>query len=293
MKVQQATEHNTPHELNGAFQYPKVQFSDSSEYSLCDGKAKGWGVLACFDGDSDVDVTAFYFGGLHDRNAEGHGQLHIKSKNVSYVGGWRDNLASGWGKWCDSWSEEWPPLHYRRVDSVQKTVSYEGGFKEGYFHGYGELKWSDESNYKGSWNEGRRYSYGVYTTKDGDQYVWQHETPKVCSCDPKKSGHCICGKTCAVPESVFEKEKKAHEKAEQKYQDEVKRLQEVKNKLRDVEKEKVGLKEKVNEEREKLESEKRLFDEERIENKMLGTEIKVLMFFAIVAALQFVWFNSK
>src|SRR5437762_6581583 len=69
-------------------------------------------------------------------------------------------------------------------------MSYEGGFKEGYFHGFGELKWEDGANYKGSWNEGRRYGCGIYTTKEGDtQYYWTIELPDECKCEDSHSDH--------------------------------------------------------------------------------------------------------
>src|SRR5579862_3289316 len=95
---------STPVELNGAHQGPYVHFQASSNYKLNEGNKTGWGVLARFNSDCDYDINAVYVGGLHEYTLEGHGQLHIEDEKFSYIGGWRENVASGWGKWSDSWA---------------------------------------------------------------------------------------------------------------------------------------------------------------------------------------------
>src|SRR5271167_1547554 len=163
-----ATELNPcPPLLTGSHQGPYVCFDVSVEYKLREGKETGWGALVR---SGSSGFSAVYEGGLHEAHAVGHGQLHVKSQNFSYFGGWRENIASGWGKWTDSWTVYWPegpvaPLH---EPPEPWTMKYEGGFKDGYFHGYAELIWNNGAYYKGSWKEGRRYGRGVYVTSDGN-----------------------------------------------------------------------------------------------------------------------------
>src|SRR5215471_12880204 len=164
---------NGPELFNGSHQGPYVHFNSTSAFKLEQGKETGWGALCRFSGCSREDVNAAYVGGLHEYNPEGQGQLYVHEERFSYFGGWHENQASGWGKWCDSSTEDWPEgvMHFKTVTPVRKTMSYEGGFKEGYFHGYGELKWENGAYYKGSWNEGRRYGCGIYTEGNA-QYYW-------------------------------------------------------------------------------------------------------------------------
>ena len=164
-----------PLALNGSHQGPYICFNVSKDYQLRLGKETGWGSLIC---SGPSGFTAVYEGGLHEKTAVGQGQLHSQSQNLSYFGGWLANVASGWGKWSDSWTEYWPegPMAPMKVVPVPSTMKYEGGFKNGYFHGYGELRWNDGAYYKGSWKEGRRHGRGVYVCKDGnDRYYWEPE----------------------------------------------------------------------------------------------------------------------
>lgn len=176
MKWHPASELNLcPHELTGSHQVSYVYFDVSNEYKLRYGKETGWGALLRSDSSG---FCAVYEGGLHERHAVGQGQLHTKSQRFSYFGGWRENVASGWGIWSDSWTVYWPEGAVAPLNEppVPWTMKYEGGFKNGYFHGYAELTWNTGAYYKGSWKEGRRHGSGVYVTGDGnDGYYWEHD----------------------------------------------------------------------------------------------------------------------
>ena len=161
--------------LTGSHQGQYICFNVSKDYELRHGKETGWGSLIA---SGSFGFTAVYEGGLHEKNAVGQGQLHIQSQKFSYFGGWLENVASGWGKWSDSWTVYWPegPMAPMKGPAEPSTMKYEGGFKNGYFHGYGELTWNTGAYYKGSWKEGRRHGRGVYVSKDGnDRYYWEPE----------------------------------------------------------------------------------------------------------------------
>ena len=246
--------HPCPLELNGAHQGQYIHYNNSSLYKLVDGKDKGWGALCRFGPCGDRDVIATYVGGLHDHDAQGHGQLHVDAEKFSYIGGWRDNVAAGWGKWCDSSTEAWPDgaMRYKELTTPEpKNLSYEGGFKDGYFHGYGELSWVDGSNYKGSWKEGRRDGCGIYTNKEGtEQYYWTFTLPDHCGSDDDESGD-------------YKKEHKRRLAAVKKLNDAAKKLKEEEEK------------EKKEETRRKEEHKKRVEVEGKLEKKQEELEKEI------------------
>jgi len=241
MKFHPASKLQTvPTELNGAHQCQYIHFINSSAFKLVDGKTTGWGGLCHFD--EDDNVIAVYVGGLHENEAQGEGQLHIKAENFSYIGGWRDNVASGWGKWCDSWTEEWPEgsMCYKVVTRVPKTMTYVGGFEDGYFHGYGELTWENGANYKGSWKEGRRDGCGIYINKEGtDAYYWTVSLPSNCNpseddeSDEYKNEH----KLRLAAEKKLKKEKEKEKEEETKRKEEHRRRLEKQHELEKKQKE--------------------------------------------------------
>jgi len=49
--------------------------------------------------------------------------------------------------------------------------SYEGEFKDGLPHGYGEQSWPDGSYYEGDFSEGFRHGKGAQLLDNGDQYI--------------------------------------------------------------------------------------------------------------------------
>lgn len=256
-----------PFELNGAHQCKYVRFNTSGEFKLTQGKETGWGALCRFNGDSDIDVNASYVGGLHEFNAEGHGQLHVQDEFFSYIGGWRDNLASGWGKWCDSWTEEWPDgvMHYRTVTYVHKTMFYEGGFKDGYFHGYGELTWETGANYKGSWKEGRRDGCGVYTTADGnDRYYWTSTLPDGCSSEDSDSS------------DKYKKEHKLRQAAEKKYKEELAKEEKATTKCDEEHKKKEEVECKLKKKQDELAKETEMYYHEHTRKEVAEAELKLL-----------------
>lgn len=257
-----------PTELNGAHQGPYVHFNSGGAFKLCEGNKTGWGILGRFNPDSNYDINAIYVGGLHEYNPEGHGQLHIQAAQYSYIGGWRENVASGWGKWCDSWTEEWPdgPLNYKEVRCVNKTMTYEGGFKEGYFHGYGELRWENGANYKGSWNEGRRHGCGMYTTAGGDEgYWWEAEV---------NHGHGSPDKS-SVPANKYHDELKRRKAAEKNCQEEHDKRIEITAKHDKLHLQKVELERKLKVQHEELDKETQRCNDERTAREVAEAQLKL------------------
>jgi hypothetical protein len=168
---------NVPLWLTG-HQCPRVEYNPTSEYKLKKGEKTGWGVVCQFTSRSQKEMNAIYVGGLEDRHAEGYGEWHSEEEKMSYHGGWKDNLASGWGRYCDSWTENWPDGWVKFIPDDADSVlryTYEGGFKDGYFHGYGELTFRDKSKFEGSWREGRRVGYGKFTKDNGTIIEFQLE----------------------------------------------------------------------------------------------------------------------
>ena len=168
---------NVPLWLSG-HQCPRIEYNPTSEYKLKKGENTGWGVICQYTSRSQKEMNAIYVGGLDSRHAEGYGEWHSEDERLSYHGGWKDNVASGYGKYADSWTTDWPDSWARFLPGDADTTAkftYVGGFKDGYFHGYGELTFKDKSKYEGSWKEGRRWGYGKYTKDDGTITEFQIE----------------------------------------------------------------------------------------------------------------------
>jgi hypothetical protein len=173
----QAIKPNVPLWLTG-HQCPRIQYNPTSQYKLKKGENTGWGVVCQYTSRSQKEMNAIYVGGLEERHASGFGEWHSEEERLSYEGGWKDDQASGWGKYCDSWTENWPDGFVKFLSGdceVTTKFTYEGGFKDGWFHGYGELRFHDGSKYEGTWREGRRVGYGKYIRKNGDLVEFQIE----------------------------------------------------------------------------------------------------------------------
>lgn len=179
---------NVPLWLTG-HQCPRIEYNPTSEYKLKKGEKTGWGVVCQFTSRSQKEMNAIYVGGLEDRHAEGYGEWHSEEERMSYHGGWKDNVASGFGIYCDSWTENWPDGWVKFIPDDSDSparITYEGGFKDGYFHGYGELKFKDKSKFEGSWREGRRVGYGKYIKDNGMIIEFQIEGVEAKKEEPKK-----------------------------------------------------------------------------------------------------------
>jgi hypothetical protein len=151
-------------------QCPKVEYNPTSEYKLKKGEKTGYGVVCQYTTRAQRDMNAIYVGGLDERTPEGYGEWHSEEEGLSYHGGWKNGLASGYGKFTDSWTTDWPDSWARFLPGDAEStakIGYIGGFKEGYFHGWGELTFKDKSRYEGSWKDGRRWGYGKYIKDDG------------------------------------------------------------------------------------------------------------------------------
>lgn len=167
-----------PEWLKDGRQGPRIEYNPTSEYKLKKGEKTGWGVIVQFTSRSQKEMNAIYVGGLEERRAEGYGEWHSEDEKLSYHGGWKENVACGWGRYTDSWTENWPDgwVRFLAADATSEMfVQYEGGWKDGYFHGYGELTFRDTSKYEGTWKNGRRFGYGKYTRRSGEIIEWQIE----------------------------------------------------------------------------------------------------------------------
>lgn len=160
-------------------QCPRVEYLPTSEYKLKRGEKTGWGVVCQYASRRQKEMNAIYVGGLEERNAEGYGEWHSEEEGMSYHGGWKGNLANGYGRYCDSWLENWPDGWTRFIpddaEGGEPKHTYEGGFKEGYFHGYGVLTFRNKSKYEGTWKDGRRWGYGKYLKDNGSVMEFQFQ----------------------------------------------------------------------------------------------------------------------
>lgn len=76
-----------------------------------------------------------------------------------YVGGWKDGLREGAGKY--TWTN---------------GDTYQGNWVKDQRHGQGEYLWRDGSKYKGNYSHGVRSGYGIYYYTNGSIYegTWQN-----------------------------------------------------------------------------------------------------------------------
>jgi len=184
----QAIKPNVPLWLTG-HQCPRIQYNPTSEYKLKKGEKTGWGVICQYTSRSQKEMNAIYVGGLEERHAQGHGEWHSEDERLSYHGGWKDDQAYGWGRFSDSWTTDWPDSYARFLpgdSDIHAKITYEGGFKDGWFHGYGEMRFNDGSKYEGTWKEGRRVGYGRYIRKNGDILEFQVESSIKVKVEEKK-----------------------------------------------------------------------------------------------------------
>lgn len=55
---------------------------------------------------------------------------------------------------------------------------YEGGWKDGFFHGQGTYVWPDGTTFEGEWNVGFPQGNGKLTTADGQKWNGQFNNGK-------------------------------------------------------------------------------------------------------------------
>ena len=56
------------------------------------------------------------------------------------------------------------------------SIKYIGGWKDGKYHGYGEILYSNGSRYLGLWKDNRKHGKGSFIYPDGhyDEGVWNN-----------------------------------------------------------------------------------------------------------------------
>ena len=126
----------------------------------------------------------YYIGGFVNGQKEGRGYHHfpngvvfkgeylagkkikgivfnLKDKSIVYEGGWKNDTYSGHGR-----------LH------KPGGSFYEGQFKNGKFNGKGKLTWKNGSFYEGSFHKGQREGQGKHVFETGDQYEGEFKENK-------------------------------------------------------------------------------------------------------------------
>jgi hypothetical protein len=200
-------------------QCPRIEYNPTSEYKFKKGEKTGWGVICQFTSRSQKEMNAIYVGGLEERQAEGYGEWHSEEEKIAYHGGWKNNVANGYGKYTDAWTQDWPDSWARFLPGDAESTarhSYEGGFHNGYFHGFGKLTFKDRSVYEGSWKEGRRWGYGTYTRDNGQVVEFSIDGPK--KPDSKKDEKKHDDKKPEQPQVIFLQQPPPQQQPQQFYQ---------------------------------------------------------------------------
>lgn len=68
-----------------------------------------------------------------------------------------------------------PQEAIRRKITYSDGAKYEGGWKNGKFHGKGKFAYAEGDLFEGEWEEGKRQGTGVYTWVDGQKYEGMFE----------------------------------------------------------------------------------------------------------------------
>ena len=68
--------------------------------------------------------------------------------------------------------------HPQQVIITTGAYRYQGGYSNGKYNGYGQLKYKDSVIYEGEWKNGLRYGHGICTDREGRRIIgmWQADT---------------------------------------------------------------------------------------------------------------------
>ena len=105
----------------------------------------------------------YYLGRKNTQGLKDGFGMDIRDKKIKYIGYYKNDLASGIGKYIDG------------------NEIYEGEFINDYAFGYGIYKKDDNIIYEGEWVNDSQQNYGIEKWKDGSKYFGQYK-------DGKKNG---------------------------------------------------------------------------------------------------------
>lgn len=146
-------------------EYRNVQsigFSHSSQLPLCDGKRHGTGIRVWSTG-------ARYEGQWANDKMNGSGLLNT-ADGGKYEGGFVNGLRSGKG--VEHFGNMVGLTFYCPLGCKHAGVGfcvYTGEYKQGLFHGFGEMRCMNGQLYKGMWSRGKKHGEGeFFFLRDGE-----------------------------------------------------------------------------------------------------------------------------
>jgi len=128
-------------------------------------------------------IFAKYKGSFFQNQFHGKGKLEYQDGS-SYKGEFRNNLFSGKGifKYNGNISSQDENNEnkgmFENYENIEKqNFAYIGGFVEGAFHGFGILRFEDDSKFFGHWKDGEISNKGIFrSTKDKATYIYDVES---------------------------------------------------------------------------------------------------------------------
>ena len=101
----------------------------------------------------------------------------VHSKGWVYYGHWKDNKASGYGKYIGidgsiykgNWDND-KKSGFGKLKYPNDT-KYQGNFKNSKKNGKGKFTWPNGSTYEGNWHMDKMYGIGIYSCLDGRVYT--------------------------------------------------------------------------------------------------------------------------
>jgi hypothetical protein len=129
---------------------------------------EGIGTCAYNNGDT-------YSGEWLADKRHGRGELTLANGSV-YTGSFANNVRSGYGVFNGTEEEGWSytgewandQKEGRGVETVYlleaKRAVYDGGFRDGVYHGHGRYEYASGDVYEGPWKDGKQHGRGRFTS---------------------------------------------------------------------------------------------------------------------------------
>ncbi len=124
-----------------------------------------------------------YIGSFEKGMRSGKGVLTHEDEGVQdhkYEGNWQDNLKHGEGEEYKSGELRYEGNYNLglfegdgKLENIKEQWKYEGEFKGGKPHGFGQMYWEDGTVYRGQLKAGQRDGYGTCEYADGTSYDGQ------------------------------------------------------------------------------------------------------------------------
>ena len=104
--------------------------------------------------------SIYYLGNKNTKGLKDGFGMDIRDKKIKYIGFYKNDLASGIGKYIDG------------------NEIYEGEFLNDFAFGFGIYKNSDNIIYEGEWVNDSQENYGIEKWKDGSKYFGEYKNGK-------------------------------------------------------------------------------------------------------------------